>query len=385
MDDRRSMLQWRFCCTLIFALLILVYVLFNYNITKAFNINNIIERKIVAESKRRNSDPFELKIVQWNPNDTDNLLDQIRNSCLSGKGLLRDDRIINSNTLQYNTMEDIINVARNIQKYHNVVLVSVINDAYLPFAYSWLCNTVEMDVHKSVLIITFNTQIRDNLITNWKKINVFALDIEMPSGDQIYSRAGYVKIMIRRTQIMYSILQADINLLLFEFDYVWFSNPLPEFNDMSDVDILFNPVSLTNGNTSNGGLIFIYATDRAKVFWKKLTELMIDLGERIQTQSVHTKVSEHENDQMYYSKLLRERYGNIRTRKLPLARYADGVWYMLKNSERRKTKPIMISNNYIEGNVNKMKRAKSWKHWFLQDNCTCDIDAVRKLQRGANK
>ncbi|XP_053406183.1 uncharacterized protein LOC128559103 isoform X2 [Mercenaria mercenaria] len=289
MDKWRSMLYKICFCKLICIFSILAYVCFK------------------REPKITNT--FQLKIEPWYPDDTDESFEQLRNACLSGKGLLYDKRIVHmiTNRLQYNTMDDVIECARDVQKYYDVVLVNVINDAYSPFAYSWLCNTAEMDIHKSVLIITLDTTTRDNLITSWNKLNVFALDIDdIPAGDQGYSRASYVKIMIRRTQIMYFTLQVDINLLLLEFDYVWFSNPLPEFNGMSEIDMLLNPVSLRDENVSNGGLIFIYATDRSKFLWKKLTEMMIDLGERIKNNSVHTQVSEYENDQVYLSKLVRE-------------------------------------------------------------------------------
>jgi len=43
----------------------------------------------------------------------------------------------------------ILNVI-NLMENKKPLLVTLINNAYLPFTYSWLCNTKDMDVHKQV-------------------------------------------------------------------------------------------------------------------------------------------------------------------------------------------------------------------------------------------
>lgn len=46
----------------------------------------------------------------------------------------------------------ILDVVKSM-KHKKPLLVTLINNAYLPFTYSWLCNTKDMNIHKQVVII----------------------------------------------------------------------------------------------------------------------------------------------------------------------------------------------------------------------------------------
>ena len=54
---------------------------------------------------------------------------------------------------------------------------------------------------------------------------------------------------------------------------------------------------------------------------------------------------------------------------LPSLEYISGLWYIFK--EYRTGNEKIIQNNWIVGNKAKVERAKSYGHWFLQDNGTC--------------
>ncbi|XP_053390571.1 uncharacterized protein LOC128553444 [Mercenaria mercenaria] len=294
------------------------------------------------------------------------------------KGISDNKNSVNGSTYR-DINNEVLNLARKITSFNKTVLVSVINDAYLPFAYSWLCNTKDMDIHKSVLVITTDNESKIKLNRDWPDVSVFHLRLQIPKGDQKYSHVGYVKIMIRRTEIILSLLQADIDMLLLEFDYVWFSNPIPGLQKRSGVDMLVNPVSNTGGTIFNGGLLYLFATNRTKALWSKLTEMMRKLERDIKDKPDNKSISEGYNDQTFLSQLIRARYANITTQLLTLDVYADGKWYSMSNAERQKLHPIVISNNWIIGNKNKIIRAKKWNHWFLRPDNTCDMDTVKKI------
>ncbi|XP_060568854.1 uncharacterized protein LOC132727402 [Ruditapes philippinarum] len=274
---------------------------------------------------------------------------------------------------------DVVTVARRISLYNNTVLVSVVNDAYLPFAYSWLCNTKHMNIHKSVLVITTDNESKMKLNKDWPEVSVFHITLDIPKGDQEYSHVGYVKIMIRRTEIILSLLKAKIDLLLLEFDYVWFTNPIYGFQRQAGVDMLVNPVSNTGGSVFNGGLLYMFATERTQALWTMLTAMMKTLEQSLKNKSDKMAISEGDNDQTYLSKLIRERYANITYNLLTLDKYSDGQWYSKSEDERRKLRPLVISNNWIIGNKNKISRAKKWNHWFLKSDGTCDVETVNKI------
>ena len=201
---------------------------------------------------------------------------------------------------------DLLLIAKRISAYNRTVLVTMVNDAYLKFTYSWLCNTKNMGIHKSVLIITTDQVSKDNLTRDWPEINVVSMDMKL-QGDQTYSKVGYVKIMVKRTEMILSILMANLEVFLFEVDCLWLANPVPNLQKITGYDILVNPVAKTNNQVFAGGFLWLYVTNKAKALWKKLTQDMIALGEKISKRSDNAPVSEGENDQQFFSRLIREK------------------------------------------------------------------------------
>lgn len=276
------------------------------------------------------------------------------------------------------TDAEIVKIAKDIGKSSKTVLVTMINDAYLPFTYSWLCNTKEMNIHNSVLIITTDQKSKDSLKHDWPEIHVVAMDMGGASGDQIYSHVGYVQIMIRRTEMLLSIVMADVEMFLFEVDCLWLTNPVPELQKMNDFDVLVNPVAQRTGVYA-GGFLYLFRTDKAKALWKELTNQMQALGERIKSLPKDKYISEGDNDQMYFSALIVKKYNDIQVKELPLETYADGKWYEMPEAERKASHPLIINNNWVLGNEKKKERAIQWGHWFVKDDLTCDMVQVKKV------
>lgn len=271
---------------------------------------------------------------------------------------------------------EVLSVAKRISMYNRTVLVTIVNNAYLPFTYSWLCNTKNMDIHRSVLIITSDDTSKKNLTKDWPALGVVSIDMGS-KGDQTYSKVGYVKIMVKRTEIILSIVMANIEVFLFEVDCLWLSNPVPQLQKITGYDILVNPVGKTKKSYA-GGFLWLYPTDKTKALWKQLREEMIALGKRISQKSDNAAVSQADNDQQYFSRLIHKRYMGVKVKVLPLEKYADGQWYKLSEAERKKSHPVVINNNWVVGNKAKKDRAKKWKHWFIHDDFTCDMEQVNK-------
>ena len=54
--------------------------------------------------------------------------------------------------------------------------------------------------------------------------------------------------------------------------------------------------------------------------------------------------------------------------------YASGLWYEFRSNHTRRCgnlPPSVLNYNWIQGNKNKIQRAKAHKHWFLSDDQTC--------------
>ncbi|XP_014782944.1 uncharacterized protein LOC106878281, partial [Octopus bimaculoides] len=203
-------------------------------------------------------------------------------------------RIFKSEQKKYpQNLQDVISqsvaIAKDIMKKHNLVLFTLINNAYLPLVYSWLCNTVNMGIHEQILFITTDAISKQKFEKDWPDVKVVVLPEASLNGNQAYSKVGYVKLMVKRTEILNSLLQNNIEILLFEVDCLWVSNPIDE------------------------------------------------------------------------------------CKKIALENLQD----------RKKKHVVIINNNWIVGNANKIKRAKKFGHWFIDDSMKCNMNQVdRVVNRG---
>jgi hypothetical protein len=285
--------------------------------------------------------------------------------------------ITQNNNLSNAQTEDIVTLAKRI---NGTVLLTLINKAYLPFAYSWLCNTMLMNIHQHVLFITTDPSSRAQLQANWPDVKVFTLRMSQAGqeGDQKYSHAGYVRLMIQRTEMLLLLLQSGIEVFLFEVDCLWLANPLPHLQTHTGYDVLVNPVA--NKHTIYaGGFMYLFPTNRTVRFWTELTNRMLRLKTKLSVLADSRYISEGDNDQVYLSSLISSHYGGIRVKVLPLSQYADGSWYRLTEQQRNLTHPIVINNNWVVGNKAKLERAKKWGHWFTKDDGTCDEQHVKRI------
>lgn len=232
--------------------------------------------------------------------------ENVKMKCINGSthDVLEENKVTEPH---YSTLNEVMEVAKAIGAKHKTILVSVINDGFIPFVFSWLCNTKDMNIHTSVLVITTDMQTVKVLRRDWPNVNAVAIELNVPSGNQKYSRVGYVKIMVKRAEILLEILKTGVNFMLTEFDYVWFENAVPKIETMTGADILKNPVSKFNNRISNGGLIYTFATKKSIKLWEELVNMMKKTWVKIEKMANDQEVPESENDQIFFSKLIRER------------------------------------------------------------------------------
>ncbi|XP_052075177.1 uncharacterized protein LOC127712649 [Mytilus californianus] len=268
-------------------------------------------------------------------------------------------------------LEKILTIAKAMSK--ETVLVTVINDGFLPLAYNWLCNTKHMGVHHQVLVIATNQAAKEKLLSVSPDIKVVVLTVDKYlQKDQQYSHVGYIRLLVRRTEILLALLESRIETFLFEFDFLWLRSPLSLFKSYSGkYDMLFvhnsNRHSMVT-NSVNGGFFYMFPTNTTVKLFQELYRRMQKLADRIKTWPPEKKVSEKANDQVYLNRLFSKRYGGLKALILPHTDFPDGKWYSLLESKRKSWKPYVIHNNWIIGNDNKIARAKEWGHWFLNDS-----------------
>ncbi|KAK7497468.1 hypothetical protein BaRGS_00011310 [Batillaria attramentaria] len=270
----------------------------------------------------------------------------------------------------------------DVYKKHKLVLFTMINDAFVPFAMSWLCNTKPLDVHKQVVFLTTDNESSQTLKHHWPDITTVSLNTSGFSGAQEYSHVGYVQLMVERTHFIKKLLEADIHLLLFEVDSTWLANPLPKLMALQNQgDIIATKV--TGQDVTAGGFLLLNPTPATVKLWQRLTDMMDDLSRKLKSKKISADVSESLNDQQFFTQLLRQKYAGIQIVYLPQELYPDGKWYSLPVDKRQQSpRPIIINNNWIVGNTKKIERAKQFGHWFVKAGTSagaCNETAVKSL------
>ncbi|XP_070206104.1 uncharacterized protein [Littorina saxatilis] len=259
-------------------------------------------------------------------------------------------------------------VVRAIYRRYGVVLFTMVNDAYFPFTASWCCNTAPMtNVHHRALFLTTDRTTGQRLTKRWPDVTVVTLNSSRFSGSQEYSKAGYVRMMVERTRYILHLLEAGVRLLLFEVDCVWLSDPVPALLARhAEGDILATKV--TGREVTAGGFLLLNPTTATVKLWRRLTDKRDSLYRRLEKRKNFAAVSEGDNDQQYFTSLVRGKFAGIKVVYLPSDLFPDGKWYQLPAGERSlKPRPVLINNNWMVGNAAKIKRAQAFGHWFWNE------------------
>ncbi|CAC5393657.1 unnamed protein product [Mytilus coruscus] len=274
----------------------------------------------------------------------------------------------------------VVEAALQIQE--RPVLITLVNDGYVNLVKSWICNTKHMGFHKQVIMIVTSPQGTDEIKKLSPDVTVVALNVDQSmNGHQEYSHVGYLKIMVLRTQIQLALLQNDIEVYSFECDSVFLANPLHRLRAHSgEHDIVFIS-NYQRPKAINGGFLYLFPTPATKATFEQLNRMMFKLYSKIRNQPSDKFVPTFENDQVYLSNLVLEKYAGLKSTILPFSIFPDGKWYDISEEERKLTFPYLIHNNWIKGNKAKEGRAKMWRHWFLKDDGSCDFDLAKEVTK----
>ena len=288
-------------------------------------------------------------------------------------------------SLQLDDRKKILSVVRRISENESFVIVAFINKAYLPFAYSWLCNTKYMGIHDKLLIITSDSETETEFKKKHPDIATVSICGFNITGNQVYMHVGYVRIGIKRTHILNIILQSDIGIFLIEFDCLWVRNPIPVLTKYVDHDLVLTPVA--KGRNKNApaqfaiGFYYMAPTTRMMKLWQELTTQLTFLDAKLRKLPPYCAIPERHNDQRYFITLVNDRYADVQVQIMNWTDFPDGQWYKLPYKNRNLKTAYIVNNNFIQGNQAKINRAKRYGHWFLKDDGSCDDRAVKKIVR----
>lgn len=268
---------------------------------------------------------------------------------------------------------EIIEEAKKINNNNLTVMLTIVNDVFIDFVYSWLCNTKSMAIDQHLLLLTTDDDTARAIRQDWPNVMTICYDGISSMGEQKYSNVGHVRLMAQRTKLIQQLLNENVKLFLFEMDSVWLQNPLkdlekiPHGYDMIAVRVISDRLRIF----ISGGFLVLYPTDQTKYLWNKLTKHMENIYHNTEKYPDTQPLSILDNDQVYLSTLLSVNYAKVKVFYLPYSQFPDGRWYALSDDENRSSNPVVINNNLIEGIQPKINRAKNCGHWFIDEHRRC--------------
>ncbi|XP_006813428.1 uncharacterized protein LOC102806844 [Saccoglossus kowalevskii] len=273
--------------------------------------------------------------------------------------------------------DELVTIAKAIKQKHGFVVLQFLNSGFLTLTKNWICNVECFSILPKTIFITTDVDAYRGL-AEWKDdLNVILLEYgtkhEMTYGEVIYYYFG-----LFRVKIMNQLLQRNFSIFETEADATWFDDPLEYFAQSSvDMVVMQNKGKHCQHCMVNGGFLYINATHTSQRMWNELTRQLTEKMKGYRNQEGWRNIGMAGSEQVFLSDIIEtEKSANIQW--LPVERFVSGLWYTNKEI-RSHTQPIVILNNHVLGNAQKIERAKLWGHWSLSaDNIRCRHDNCHK-------
>lgn len=160
-----------------------------------------------------------------------------------------------------------------------------------------------------------------------------------------------------------------MNVWLIESDATWFGDPSILLPTYTNYDVIAGQDGLLEQNYAEGGFLFLNSTHGTVRLWQKIRKHQeTELSRSTWLRFASNRETEHGNEMF----LLRKFLHDVRWTFFDKRRFVSGLWYT-DDRFRTNTKPLVIQNNWIRGNAEKIRRAQQWGHWFLLANNSCPL------------
>ena len=263
-------------------------------------------------------------------------------------------RLRPSTTVQY---------AIRLHAEHGVVLLQLLNESYVEMTKSWICNVRRFGtVLPKTLFVTTDQAAYDALTAFDTTLNV-VLEPYIAPKSMKYGQTTYYNYMLFRTKLISTLLDSNLSLWLTESDAVWLKDPT-DLVMGTEGDLVTMSDDRPPRKLLQGGFQLLRPTDATKRLWTRMRDAFETRMKAVSKQYI----GDHGSEQLMLDKMIRED-SELRVGWLDPHTFVPGLWY--KDTSYRNTDAAVVLNNLIIGNEAKIKRAKKWKHWFLDQQGAC--------------
>ena len=249
---------------------------------------------------------------------------------------------------------DVLTKAHTLQQANNFVFLQLVNKAYIEMTQSWACHAPNGVLQQTLFVAT------DEI--SFEKVKDFAPHVvrqlyQSERNGVSYGQLDYFNLMLFRTKLVETLLLHSINVWIIESDAVWFSSPHPYLIHLRDMDVVAGQDGILTESIPEGGFLYLNATEKTKEMWIRLR---VEFEQTLLELASQEQIGDAGSEMLMLPKHLK----TVNWTFFPKDKFVSGLWYT--NDEMRQySDPVIIQNNWIIGNHEKVARAKKWGHWYL--------------------
>lgn len=268
-----------------------------------------------------------------------------------------------------------------------VVSITVVNEAFIDTALSWLCNVDAGGFRPPGIVwIATDKKTYDSLNGISETNAIHIQDMQGGKSHSKFGTPGYWLLMLERVYLVRDILDHGCTVFLFETDQVWMRDPIPYLDRILNEGRSIDLIGTLDGTKEVAGnfLLFRPTLPMRKVYGEVSRLFELEYNRKIKMTTQPNFKTYMNNDQSILSKLIlydlkfRAEFPVI-FRILDTDLFVCGKWYDGLNgtySSARSRSPIIINNNFVSGIEKKTDRLKRFGHWFII-NGSCNPNVVR--------
>jgi hypothetical protein len=236
---------------------------------------------------------------------------------------------------------------------------------------SWVCNIrlVDEGVLERTLFVASDEAAAIELSRFAPELNLLTVPNTISSSALEYGTYAYFALTLQRLYLEDFLLRSGANIFVIEADAIWFARITEHVNGLISAG---SAIVSADDRGSEKPLIsagFMYLHTSTHNFFHRFVEVYArNLAEyRTETTWIDKK---DPGEQHLLTRMLRKSWTNTVV-WLDDCLFVRGEWYSSEKYRRRCPHPLVLQNNYISGNNNKVLRAQQWGHWFLSNEGKC--------------
>lgn len=247
------------------------------------------------------------------------------------------------------------------------------NRGYMPLVKSFVCNlrAVNPRILQQTVFVATDAGSKRKLHSFDPDLHVYVHDFRITKSVK-FGTFDYYMVTLKRLEVQNLLIQSGLSVMVIEADAVWFADNITEImqEKLLNADII-SADDLSDQDESkkliSAGFLLCKSTPQVRALFGKY---YVKYENALSKYAGAEGEIELPGEQWFMTDMLHA--SNITLKWLDSCRFAPGRWYLEEQYRHRcLQRPLVLQNNYIKGNSNKIKRAKAWGHWFLTFYGTC--------------